>query len=82
MAWIRTLPPEEADGDLAALYEQGRDPHSGQVDNILRAHSLHPGGLRAHLAVYRAAMAGTAGLRKRDRELIALRVSQLNGCHY
>ena len=45
-------------------------------------HSLNPRSLRAHLALYESAMAGTATLRKVERELIALVVSLENGCHY
>ncbi len=58
------------------------DPETGEIDNILRIHALHPEGLRAHFALYTAVMAGTRSLRKVDRELIALRVSQLNRCRY
>lgn len=58
------------------------DPDSGEIDNILRIHALHPEGLRAHFALYTAVMAGTRSLRKVDRELIALRVSQINRCRY
>ncbi|MHC5065975.1 MAG: carboxymuconolactone decarboxylase family protein [Planctomycetota bacterium] len=82
MAWIECISEGEASGELASLYQSLVDPESGNVDNILKVHSLHLRGLRAHLAVYRAAMAGTASLRKVDRELIALQVSKLNGCHY
>jgi alkylhydroperoxidase family enzyme len=73
---------DEADEVLAPLLEQARDPANGEVDEILRVHSLHPAGLAAHLALYRAVMRGTAGLRKVERELIAFVVSRLNGCHY
>ncbi len=82
MTWIETVSEDEAEGELAALYAQVLDPEAGKVDNVLKVHSLHPAGLAAHIAVYRAAMTGTKTLRKVERELIALRVSQLNGCHY
>lgn len=82
MAWIETIGENEAEGVLADLYGQALDPESGRVDHILAVHGLHPPGLAAHLAVYRSAMAGTPGLRKVDRELIAFTVSKLNDCHY
>ncbi len=82
MSWIPIIPETEADQPLAELYDQSRDPASGQLDNILAIHSLHPDGLAAHLGLYRAVMAGTATLRKVERELIAMVVSQLNQCHY
>lgn len=81
-AWIRTVPEADANGQLAALYSQCLDPGSLKVDHILRVHSLHPAGLQAHLAVYHASMASTKGLRKVDREMVAVVVSKANGCQY
>lgn len=82
MAWIETIDEGDARGELAELYARGRDPHTGGVDNILKVHALSPDGLAAHLAVYRAAMRGTRGLPKVEREMIAVVVSGLNGCRY
>ncbi len=82
MTWIRTIPMEAAEGDLAVLYERVVDPKSGKLDHILAAHSLHTRGLSAHFELYSAVMSGTRGLRKVERELIALVVSALNECHY
>lgn len=81
MTWIRTIPENEAQGELAELYAQtGR--RGGTVDNILKIHSLHPAGMRAHFGLYRAVMQGTDGLPRVEREMIALTVSAVNGCHY
>ncbi len=87
MPWIDEVEPEELDdaaarAELERLNALGRDPVSGEVDNILKIHSLHPEGMAAHLELYRTAMAGTKTLRKVNREMIALTVSQLNACHY
>jgi len=82
MAWIRTIKDGDAEGRLAELYARVADPQSGRVDHILAVHSLHPRGLEAHFEFYRAVMAGSAGLRKVDRELVAYAVSRINGCHY
>ena len=82
MSWIETVDPEAAEAELAELYRQVLDPRTGQLDNIMRAHSLHPAGLAAHQAVYGAAMRPTATLRRAEREMIALVVSQINQCHY
>ena len=73
---------EDASGALLDLYRGVRDPKSGKVDHILKVHSLHPAGLEAHFAVYRAAMGSTRGFSKAEREMVALVVSKLNGCHY
>ena len=82
MAWIHTVPLGKAEGKLAELYRAACDPQNGALDNIMSIHSLHPAGLEAHLALYRAVMLGTPSLRKSDRELIGLCVSHTNGCHY
>ena len=81
MAYISVIPEGEADGELRDIYAGLHKP-DGVIDNILQIHSLHPAGMRAHIALYTSAMAGTPGLRKVDRELIAVVVSRLNGCVY
>jgi alkylhydroperoxidase family enzyme len=52
------------------------------VDNIMQIHALNPDGMKAHSALYQSAMSGTKTLRKVDREMIALIVSDANECHY
>lgn len=85
-AWIETIPDErwneEGSGGLAELYGTVVDGQYGRIDNIMAIHSLNPRGLAAHNAVYQSAMAGTATLRKVEREMIALVVSLENHCHY
>ena len=82
MAWIRTIREDEWVGDLADRYTDVVDKGHGRVDNIMQVHSLNPTGMGAHDALYRSAMAGTPGLRKVERELIALVVSGINKCEY
>lgn len=85
MAWIDT--PSDAEdpaesGRLAELRALAADPRTGRVDHILAVHGLHPAGLEAHLSLYTAVMRGTQGLSALERELVALGVSRINGCHY
>ena len=82
MAWIDAPREDEWEGDLADLYGQLVDRSHGRVDNIFQIHALKPQAMAAHNVLYTSAMAGTASLRKVDRELIALIVSDINGCHY
>ena len=82
MSWIQLVAPQEASPKLRSLYERACDPVSGQLDEILQVHSLHPAGLEAHLALYGAVMHGTRGVPKLERELLALIVSLANQCHY
>ena len=82
MAWIETIREDEWAGELAGLYDRVADKAAKRVDNIMQIHSLNPRALDAHDVLYRSAMAGTATLRKVERELIAMTVSMLNDCHY
>ena len=82
--WIETVPDDEwqSEDHLADLYGQVVDGEHGRVDHVMAIHSLNPRGLAAHHGLYESAMAGTASLRKVDREMIALVVSLENECHY
>lgn len=82
MTWIRVVPDDEWVGDLAPLHERVVDRDLGRIDHIMAIHSLNPTALAAHDALYRSSMAGTATLRKVERELIAYVVSDVNECEY
>lgn len=82
MAWIKQRDEADWSGDLEPLRDEVTDPTYGRVDNIMAIHSLDAGSLAAHLGLYRQAMAGTKTLRKVERELVALVVSQINECEY
>jgi len=82
VAWIDTQREDEWQGALAELYGQVVDRAHDRVDNIMQIHSLDASAMEGHLAVYSAAMSGTKSLRKVERELIALVVSDINECHY
>lgn len=82
MAWIETIPPGEADAGLAKLFRAATGK-GGAVDHVLQVHGLVPETLRAHLALYRAAMHPASGqLSSGDRELVGLCVSMENRCDY
>ena len=51
-------------------------------DNILRIHGVNPPVLKGHLALYRPIMHGKSPLSRFQREVLAVVVSALNGCHY
>jgi alkylhydroperoxidase family enzyme len=82
VAWIDTIREDEWDDQLAKLFGTLVDREHGRVDNIMQIHSLDPAAMEGHLGVYNAAMSGTKTLRKVERELIALVVSDINDCHY
>lgn len=82
MPWIEAPHEDDWEGELAELKPVVIDPTYGRVDWIMRIHALDPGSLYAHLVLYRQAMKGTKTLRKVEREMLALVVSQANDCHY
>lgn len=82
MPWIEAPHEDEWDDDLAQLRDEVIDTTHDRVDWIMRIHALDAGSMAAHNALYRQAMKGTATLRKVEREMIAMVVSQVNDCHY
>ena len=81
MAWIKTIPPEDADGDLEKEYRCAEE-RAGRVGNVLRLSSLNPAALTAWVGLYRTVMHGPSPLSRAERELVATIVSQENQCHY
>ena len=81
MAWIREILPEDASGDLKEAYAKVAEP-DGSVDHILRIHGLHPKLLLDHFELYITAMKRRSPLSRTQRELVAVVVSAINGCHY
>ena len=81
MAHIRYTNPEAAGPALSALYERYSDAR-GNLDNILRIHSLNPPSLEHHYDLYRHLMTGPSPLSRVEREMIAVTVSAVNDCFY
>ena len=81
MAWIRMIGKDEAEGELAQLYQRIA-PGDQIVDHILAIHLLHPRTLADHLAMYGTIMHGAGPLSRREREIVAVTVSAVNQCHY
>ncbi len=82
IAWIKTMGPQEARGELKAIYKANWDRQNGGVDHILQIHSLHPQTLLDHLQLYKTLMFGTSPLSRAQREMIAIVVSSINDCVY
>lgn len=81
MAHIPYVPADEAGPDLAPLYRRYADGE-GNLDNILRVHSLNPPSMRHHYDMYRHLMTGRSPLSRLQREMIAVAVSAENDCFY
>lgn len=72
MAFIRYIP-----ADLLAA-----DDRVADQDNIIQIHGVHPAVMRQHYELYRQVMHRDGPLSRRERELLGVRVSALNQCHY
>ncbi len=81
MAWIKVIQEDEATGKLKELYEKYAEP-SGEVDNILKIHSLNVKSLKAHFDLYAHLMRGRSDLSRVQREMIAVVASVINQCRY
>ncbi|WP_027244260.1 carboxymuconolactone decarboxylase family protein [Leisingera daeponensis] len=82
MAWIRTVPFEEATGKLKKLYERVTGP-GNNVDNIMMVHSLRPHSMEGHMAVYKNVLHHTGNkVPKWFLEVLGVWVSSLNDCAY
>jgi alkylhydroperoxidase family enzyme len=72
MAFIDYLPAE-----TLAPEDRVADP-----DHIIQIHAVHPAVMRQHWEIYKQLMHRPGPLSRQERELVAVRVSALNGCHY
>jgi alkylhydroperoxidase family enzyme len=81
MAWIRTVPEGEAEGEVRRHYEAAVK-RAGRVYGIVRLMSPNPAVLEASMGLYRAVMFGPSPLPRATREMLAVVVSRVNGCHY
>lgn len=82
IAWIETVPEAEARGELKRAYQRAGDPRSGNVDHIMKIHSLNPASLTDHLHLYKTLMYAESPLTRIQREMIGVVVSAINRCEY
>jgi len=52
------------------------------ADHVVRISTVHPEAMRDHLRFYRTLVKGPSPLSRVRREMIAVQVSRMNGCHY
>ena len=82
MAWIRTVPDEEAEGRLAQIYKSARQ-RAGRVYGIVRLMSLQPDLLQSSMAFYMGTTSSpNSPIPRWFRELVAVWVSRQNDCFY
>ena len=81
MAFIHTVPPEEAEGSLKRQYDAAIQ-RAGKIFHVVSIFSLRPAVLRSAMALYRDTMFGDSELSRAEREMVAVVTSQVNHCHY
>lgn len=81
MAWIRTVPEDEAQGDIKRQYDAATK-RAGRVAKIVSVNSLRPDVMRTFMQLYLQLMYSDSELTRREREMVATVVSRANDCHY
>jgi uncharacterized peroxidase-related enzyme len=82
MAWIKTIPYEEAEGKLLNLYDRVKGPDNN-VDNIMLAHSLRPHTMEGHMSLYKYSLHHPSNtVPKWFLETVGVYASMLNNCQY
>ena len=93
MAWIKTIPPSEADEKLRRILETQKvlypseysEPASAagsQADSIVATHTLIPEALHHAFSTFGVLMSPELPLTRRQHEMITTVVSVANRCHY
>jgi alkylhydroperoxidase family enzyme len=84
MPWIKTVPPQKAEGRLQEVYEMRVGPSAsrGHVSPIRQVQSLNPEALYHWMHLNNAILYGESGLSRVEREMIATVVSSVNSCSF
>jgi hypothetical protein len=93
MAWIKTIPFEEADEKLQKILVETRSTYpreyatpapgaSAVNESIVDSHTLIPEALRHAVLTFSALMKEDLPLERRQHEMIATVVSAKNDCFY
>ncbi|MEF8874725.1 MAG: peroxidase-related enzyme [Candidatus Thermoplasmatota archaeon] len=81
MSWIEEIEIDEAEGKLKRIYDEIENTR-GKLSKIMKVHSLNPGAMEAHMDLYLSVMFEDSTLTREEGEMIAVVVSQANGCKY
>lgn len=93
MAWIKTIPFDEADDKLKEILMKMRmsypqeyatpAPKASAInESIVDSHTLIPDALYHSFSAFSAMMSPDLPLERRQHEMIATMVSVTNDCHY
>ena len=81
MTQIKIIQPEEAQGELKAIYEEIIKKR-GKIAQIHKIQSLNPKSIVNHMDFYLTLLYGQSPLKRAWREMIAVVVSKANDCEY
>ncbi len=81
MAFVKTIPYDESDGELRAVYDWMIQTR-GRASNVMSVNSLRPGIIKTLAAHVENLMRGDSKLPRAEREMIAAVVSATNKCQY
>jgi len=83
MASIRMVPENEAVGRVKAVYEEIKQELGiSFVPNLYKVMASNPGYLEANWNKVKAVMVAKGKLDRLTKEIIAVAVSAVQGCHY
>jgi hypothetical protein len=82
MAYIKTIPPRKATGQLAEAYRAAaRVIGTNNIPKVIQVTSLRPATLKRLIRVYELSM-WMVDQPRATLEMVAAAVSRLNNCHY
>jgi len=83
MASIRMVPEEEAVGRVKAVYDEIKQEFGiSFVPNLYRVMASNPAYLEANWQKVKAVMVAQGKLDRLTKEIVAVAVSAVQGCHY
>ena len=81
MPFVKTVPFEEADGEVKAAYDR-MSQNSGRISNVFAVSSLRPHLMTTLPAHVNSVMGTESGLTRAERQMVATVVSAANKCQY
>ncbi|MCI0750339.1 MAG: peroxidase-related enzyme [Flammeovirgaceae bacterium] len=81
MAYIKTIEHDEATGELRGIYDH-LVATRGKLADVHKIQSLNPPSVLSHMNLYKDIMFGQSPLKRYQREMIAVVVSDANQCEY
>ncbi|MBT98869.1 MAG: peroxidase [Dehalococcoidia bacterium] len=81
MPYVKTIPYEDAQGDLKETYDR-MIKSRGFISNVQAVSSLKPNIMQTLVAHSASVMFGESGVSRAEREMVASVVSATNKCQY